>query len=165
MKKKLTSMILAFLSGAAVLTAHEGVERGPNGGRILEFSKDETMHGEVTVKEGKFHIALLDKDMKPVAVAAQSLTASTGDRAPPVKLEVAKAATGFSMPVVSEGAWLILQFRSGPDGKPITARMEYNTATCDGCKEPEWLCKCDPEKGKKEKAEAKPAAKPKAAKP
>ena len=45
-------MILAFLSGAAVLTAHEGVERGPNGGRILEFSKDETMHGEVTVKLG-----------------------------------------------------------------------------------------------------------------
>ena len=162
MKMKLKSMMLAFLSGAAVLTAHEGVERGPNGGRILEFSKDETMHGEVTVKEGKFHIALLDKDMKPVAVAAQTLTASTGDRAKPVKLEVAKAATGFSMPVVSEGAWLILQFRSGPDGKPITARMEYNTATCDGCKEPEWLCKCDPEKGKKEE---KPAAKAKAAKP
>ena len=143
-----------------MLSAHEGVERGPNGGRILEFSKDETMHGEVTVKEGKFHIALLDKDMKPVAVAAQTLTASTGDRAKPVKLEVAKAATGFSMPVVSEGAWLILQFRSGPEGKPITARMEYNTATCDGCKEPEWLCKCEPEKEKE-----KPAAKAKAAKP
>jgi hypothetical protein len=162
MKQKLTSMILAFLSGAAVLSAHEGVERGPNGGRILEFSKDETMHGEVTVKEGKFHIALLDKDMKPVAVAAQTLTASTGDRAKPVKLEVAKAATGFSLPVVSEGAWLILQFRNGPEGKPITARMEYNTATCDGCKEPEWLCKCEPEK---EKEKEKPAAKAKADKP
>ena len=162
MKTKLTSMILAFLSGAAMLSAHEGVERGPNGGRILEFSKDETMHGEVTVKEGKFHIALLDKDMKPVAVAAQTLTASTGDRAKPVKLEVAKAATGFSMPVVNEGAWLILQFRSGPESKPITARMEYNTATCDGCKEPEWLCKCEPEK---EKEKEKPAAKAKAAKP
>ena len=160
MNMKLISMILAFLSGAAVLTAHEGVERGPNGGRLLEFSKDETMHGEVTVKEGKFHIALFDKDMKPVAVAAQTLTASTGDRAKPVKLEVAKAATGFSMPGVSEGAWLSLQFRSGPEGKPITARMEYNTATCDGCKEPEWLCKCEPEKEKE-----KPAAKAKAAKP
>ena len=110
MKKKLTSMILAFLSGAAVLTAHEGVERGPNGGRILEFSKDETMHGEVTVKEGKFHIALLDKDMKPVAVAAHTLTASTGDRAKPVKLEVAKAAkaAGKAIP-----AYVAEQLKSG----------------------------------------------------
>jgi len=45
MKTKLT--LLALIS--TLTFAHEGVERGPNGGRILEFSKNETMHGEVLV--------------------------------------------------------------------------------------------------------------------
>ena len=80
---------LLLLSLITTLTfAHEGVELGPNGGRILEFSKDETMHGEVTVKGDKFHIAVLDKDMKPVTMNEQTLTAVTGDRAAPQKLTV-----------------------------------------------------------------------------
>ena len=53
MKTKL--LLLTLIS--TLTFAHEGVERGPNGGRILEFSKNETMHGEVTLKEGKFQIA------------------------------------------------------------------------------------------------------------
>ncbi|MFM2169041.1 MAG: hypothetical protein RIS79_3412, partial [Verrucomicrobiota bacterium] len=31
----------------------------------------------------------------------------------------------------------------------ITARFEYNTATCEECKALEWLCKCKPEAEKK----------------
>jgi hypothetical protein len=91
--------------------AHEGVELGPNKGRILEFSKNETMHGEVIVKGDKFHIALLDKDMKAVAMAEQTLTATTGDRDKPVKLVVEKDAKGFVVPVVKAGEWLILQYK------------------------------------------------------
>jgi hypothetical protein len=140
---------LTLAGTVSLLTAHEGVERGPHGGRILEFSKDESMHGEVTVKKGRFHIALLDKDMKPVAVSSQTLTATTGDRAKPVKLEVKPEADGFTLPVVPEGGWLILQFRTASDAKAITARMEYNTKTCDGCSAPEWLCQCEADKEKK----------------
>jgi hypothetical protein len=131
------------------LQAHEGVELGPNGGRILEFSKDETMHGEVTVKAGKFHIALLDKDMKPVAAAAQVLSATTGDRAAPQKLAVEKSVTGFSMPEVKAGEWLILQYRNSAGEKPITVRFHYNTEKCGECGSAEWLCKCKPEDEKK----------------
>lgn len=147
MKTKLITTLIALISAAAF--SHEGVELGPNGGRILEFSKDETMHGEVTVKGDKFHIALLDKDMKPVAMDKQALTATTGDRSSPQKLTVEKDAKGFVVPVVKAGEWLILQYKNTSDAKAITARMEYNTATCEECKAAEWLCKCKPDKDKK----------------
>ena len=69
MKTNLASLLTTFALAASAL-AHGDVELGPNGGRLLEFSKNESMHGEVTLKDGKFHIAILDKDQKPVALAA-----------------------------------------------------------------------------------------------
>lgn len=144
-----TKLILLVTLITSLAFAHEGVELGPNGGRILEFSDNETMHGEVTVKGDQFHIAVLDKDMKPVAVNQQSLSAVTGDRAKPAKLEVTKDAKGFLIPVVKPGEWLVLRYKETADSKAITARMEYNTATCEECKALEWLCKCKPEAEKK----------------
>ncbi len=136
-----TKLILLSLI-ASITFAHEGVELGPNKGRILEFSKNETMHGEVTVKGDKFHIALLDKDMKPVAMAEQTLTATTGERDKPTKLAVEKDAKGFVIPVVKAGEWLILQYKDSAKAKAITARLEYNTAICEECKKAEWVCEC-----------------------
>jgi len=143
-----TKLILLTLISTLTF-AHEGVERGPNGGRIVEFSKNETMHGEVLVKGDKFHIALLDKDMKVVPMAEQTLTAVTGDRESPTKLAVEKDAKGFIVPVVKSGDWLILQFKNTPKAKAVTARFEYNTAICEGCQAQEWICKCMPEEEKK----------------
>jgi hypothetical protein len=141
--------LVAFLSLVCLASAHEGVEIGPNGGRILEFSKDETMHGEVTLKDGLFHIAVLDKDMKVVTVAEQTLSAVTGDRSKPQKLDVSKTPAGFTLPVIKPGDWLILQFRPSPAAKAVTARMEYNTDICGDCKAAEWLCACKPAADKK----------------
>lgn len=149
MKTKLAALLLALTT--AFSFGHGGVELGPNKGRILEFSNNETMHGEVTVKDGKFHIAVLDKDMKPVAVAEQTLTATGGPRTKQAKLEVTKAADGFTVPVVKDGEWLIVQFKETAKGKAITARLQYDTAVCDGCKKAEWLCECKEEEPKKEK--------------
>ena len=145
-----TKLILLVTLISSLAFGHEGVELGPNGGRILEFSDNETMHGEITVKGDKFHIAVLDKDMKPVAVKEQTLSATTGDRESPKKLEVAKTDKGFTLPLVKSGEWLILQFRDSPKAKAVTARMEYNTETCDGCKKAEWLCECKPENKEKQ---------------
>lgn len=145
MKTKL--LLLSLITSLSL--AHEGVELGPNGGRILEFSKDETMHGEIIVKGDKFHIAVFDKDMKPVVVDKQSLSAITGDRNAPQKLVVEKDVKGFVLPVIKAGEWLILQFKNAPETKAVTARFEYNTATCEECQNPEWLCKCKPENDKK----------------
>lgn len=153
MKSILSAFLLSLTASFAF--AHGGVPLGPNGGRILEFSKNESMHGEVTVKEGKFHIAVLDKDMKPVAVEKQSLSATGGTRQKPVKLEVIKDATGFTLPVVKDGEWLIVQFKDNEKAKAITARLEYDTAICDGCKKAEWLCACKKEEPKKESKEEK----------
>jgi hypothetical protein len=147
MKTKLTTLAVALLTSLSL--AHEGVEIGPNGGRILEFSKNETLHGEITVKGDSFHITVLDKDMKPVTNTEQTLTAITGDRESPQKLQVTKTEKGFTLPAVKAGEWLILQFKPDAKAKAITARMEYNTSECEACKNPEWLCKCKPEAEKK----------------
>lgn len=139
--KKITALILVLTAGFAL--GHEGVELGPNKGRILEFSKNETMHGEVIVKDGKMHIALLDKDMKPVKIEAQSLTATSGTRAEPVKMQVEKTDAGFVVDAPPAGQWIIMQYKESEDAKPITARMKYDTTICDGCKNVEWLCTCE----------------------
>jgi hypothetical protein len=144
MKMKLAALLLAI--STALAFGHGGVELGPNGGRILELSKNETMHGEVTVKDGKFHVSILDKDLKPVKVEAQTLTASGGTREKPEKLAVTKDETGFTFPVIKDGQWLIVQFKESAKAKAITARMEYNTTICEACKKAEWLCECKPEK-------------------
>jgi hypothetical protein len=146
--------LLALLGSLALTTAafaHGDVEIGPNGGRILEFSKDESMHGEVTVKDGRFVIAILDKAMKPVALGEQVLTAtaSTGTKAE--KLAVEKSGDKFIIPAVKPGEWLIVQFKTDARAKPVTARLQYDTTPCPKCKRPEWLCKCAAEEDKKVK--------------
>ncbi len=143
MKTKLIALITLL---TASVYAHEGVELGPNGGRILELSKNESLHGEVTAKDGKFHLALLDKDMKPVAISGQTLTATGGDRDKPEKLSVETKDNHFIFPMQKGSEYtVILQFRADGKGKAVTARLPYNAANCDGCDAPEWLCKCKPE--------------------
>jgi hypothetical protein len=146
MKTKLTAIIIALTAGFAL--AHEGIELGPNKGRILEFSTDETMHGEVTEKDGKLHVAILDKDMKPVMVEGESLTATAGTRQAPVKLEVTKDnKSGFTFTPPKDGEWIIMQFKASGSDKTITARLLYDTTVCGPCEKPEWRCAC----GEKEK--------------
>jgi hypothetical protein len=140
MKKLLTSTIIALTAGLAF--GHGGVELGPNQGRILEFSTDESMHGELVEENGKLHIAVLDKDMKPVNVDVQAISATAGTRQEPVKLDVTKDAEAFTFATPKAGEWLILQYKETPDAKPITVRVLYDTNKCDTCKNPEWLCSC-----------------------
>jgi hypothetical protein len=146
MKNQLLFLVTLLTS---IAFGHEGVELGPHGGRILEFSDNETMHGEVTVKGDKFHIIVLDRDMKPVAINQQSISAMTGDRATPVKLEITKNANGFVLPLVKPGEWLILRYKDNTDAKAMTARFEYNTAICEACNAAEWVCECKPKPEKK----------------
>jgi hypothetical protein len=144
MKTKLTALILAITASFAF--GHGEIELGPNKGRILEFSTNESMHGEVTAKDGKLHIAVLDKDMKPVKVEAQSLTANGGTREKPVKLEVTKSESSFTITPPKNGEWLIIQFKESASAKTITARMMYDGKECGTCKNPEWLCTCGQKK-------------------
>jgi hypothetical protein len=144
MNTKLTTLLLALTAGFAF--GHGDIEIGPNKGRILEFSTNESMHGEVTEKDGKLHIAVLDKDMKLVKVEAQSLTATGGTRDKPVKLEVTKSDTGFAITAPKGGEWLIVQYKESDSTKAITARMHYDTKKCGTCEHVEWLCSCGAKK-------------------
>jgi hypothetical protein len=118
------TLLLATLSPLAL--AHGPVEFGPNKGRIVEFSENESMHGEITIEEGKFHIALLDKDMKPVKIENQTLSATGGTRAKPEKLDVETKEDVFVVPLIKDGQWLILQYKETPEAKPVTARILYD---------------------------------------
>ena len=153
MKTSLLTLAAVLLLGLTRALAHGGVELGPNGGRILEFSKNDTMHGEVTAKDGYFHIALLDREMKPVELKDQTLTATTGDRKNPEKLAVEKKDGKFVVPMQKGEDFLtIFQFRETPNAKPVVARLPYDAVICSACKNAEWLCKCAPaEEAKKDK--------------
>ena len=144
---KTTLLILALTT--AFVFGHGEVEIGPNGGRILEFSKNESMHGEVTAKGGKFRIAVLDKNMKPVALGEQTITVTAGDRNDPRKVPVVKEDNHFVFPTAKPGEWVIVQFKENAKAKAITARIKYDTKVCGACKNEEWLCKCPASGAKK----------------
>ena len=150
MKKNILTLLCSLVL-TAWASAYGDVEIGPNGGRILEFSKNESMHGEVRLKDNQFYIALLDKDMKPVALAEQELVATSGDRAKPEKLLVQKKDGSFVLPVVKAGEWVVFQFRENAKAKPVTARLQYDLTICGACKAEEWLCKCAAKDGKGKK--------------
>lgn len=143
-----------FLILAAVLflgltraLAHGGGELGPNGGRIVEFSKDKTLRGEVLLKDGKFTVALLDKELKPVALKDQSLTVVGGNRSNPEKPAVTREQDRFVFPALKGDDYeVVLRLKESPAAKPVTARFAYDAAICSACKNPEWLCKCPSEK-------------------
>jgi hypothetical protein len=141
MKKTLTTLCLILSAGFAL--GHGGIELGPNKGRILEFSTDESMHGEVTEKDGKLQIALLDKEMKPVKPGDHSLAVTAGTRQKPEKVEVTKDDKGFTLKAPDAGQWLIIQYKATPDAKAVTARLHFDTRKCDPCGNPEWRCACE----------------------
>lgn len=147
MKASLLTLATVLLLGVTRAHAHGGVALGPNGGRLLEFSENETLHGEVTLTNGFFHVALLDKALKPVELKEQSLTVTGGDRQKPQKPEVRKEGNHFVFPALKGDEYLlVLQFKEKPSARAVTARFGFDAATCSACKHPEWLCKCAAEK-------------------
>ena len=136
MKTSLLTLAAVLLLGTIRTLGHGGVELGPNGGRILEFSKNETLHGEVTLTNGQFHVS--------------TLVVTGGDRAKPEKPKVKIQGGQFVFPALKGDDYLlVLQFREKPAAKTITARFEFDAAICSACKNPEWLCKCSSEKEEK----------------
>lgn len=151
MKTSLLTLAAVLLLGVTRAFAHGGVELGPNGGRLLEFSENETLHGEVTLTNGVFHVALLNKEMKPVELKEQSLTVTGGDRQKPEKPVVTRQGDHFTFPALKGDDYLlVLRFKATPQARAVTARLEFDAATCSACTSPEWLCKCADEEPKQD---------------
>ena len=161
MKKLLMALSAILLLNMTQAFAHSDHELGPNGGRILEFSKNQSIHGEVTLTNGMFHVAILDKDMKPMELKDQTLTVTGGPRNAPQKPKVEKQGQQFGFPELKgDNYLLVFQFKENTKAKPITARFEYYAAKCGTCKKGEWLCDCGLKaKAQKEKKDKEPAKK------
>ena len=151
MKKLLITLTLGFWISMVQAFAHSENEIGPHGGRILEFSKNQSVHGEVVLTNGVFQVVLLDKDMKPMPLKEQSLVVTGGSRSDPQKPKIEKTADRFVFPkLAGETYLLVFQFKENSSAKAVTARFQYDAAKCGKCAKEEWLCDC----GLKAKARA-----------
>jgi len=143
MKKTITTTTLIILMTVLQAFAHSDQEIGPNGGRILELSKDQTIHGEVTLTNGQFYVALLGKDMKLMEIKDQTLVVSGGARTKPEKPKIEIIGNHFVFSALKGDTYLLVfQFKQNKSSKQIIARFEYDSAICGSCKKGEWLCDC-----------------------
>lgn len=129
---------------------HGGAPLGPQGGRLLDFSKDQSIRGEVTLVDGMFRVALLDKNLKPIELNGQVLTVSGGDRRKPEKPVVRQEGGRFVFAALKGDEYpLVLQFKPARDGKTVTAKFTYDASVCSACNHAEWLCQCPAHEEKK----------------
>lgn len=107
-------------------------KKGPNGGHLVESKAGFTI--EVTVdKERKARIVFLDKDMKPIALAAQTITGIAGERSAPVKLVFAKGKEADANVLISDKALpagahvqVILTVKTTAEAKAAVERFELH---------------------------------------
>jgi len=107
-------------------------KKGPNGGMLVESKAGFAL--EVAVdKERKARVTFLDKDQKPVALEAQTISGSAGERSAPVKLVFAKGKDADANVLISdkalpEGAHvpMILVIKTTADAKAVTERFELH---------------------------------------
>ena len=143
MTRRLLLMLLTCCS-SHLARAHGAVELGPNKGRLLEFSRDKSVSGELILKGTSFHVGLFDKDSKPVTIASQSLSVITGDRDNPSTLPVEVKENAFVFPRKLETKHhLIFRYRPTTESLPVTVRVLFDPSICSGCSKPEWLCGCE----------------------
>ena len=139
MKTKIIALVIATLT-----LAHAAEKlKAPNNGRIINTV---TPHAEFLVNpEKKLEIRFLDAACKVIAPAAQVVTVTMGDRAAPTKLAFTKDGDKLvSDKVIPEGKELpvVLQIKSTPDAKMVSAKFNLNLSPCPDCKVPEYACDC-----------------------
>ena len=122
---------------------HAKKEAGPNGGRVVTATEP---HFEFLVMpDGKVKITFLGEDGKATALAAQSVTAVSGERAAPTKLAFAKDGESLvSDKALPQGKMvpIILQVKMTADAKTVTEKFSVNLADCPTCEHKEYACTC-----------------------
>ncbi|MEO0017455.1 MAG: hypothetical protein RLZZ522_738, partial [Verrucomicrobiota bacterium] len=150
MKQLLHSLLagaaLALIPTAFAADGHDHAKKvaGPNGGLIITAVEP---HCELLVTpERKLKITFLGADGKAVALKAESLTGTGGDRTKPTKFTFVKVGESLvsEQPLpAGESIPLILQIKTAADAKPVTKRVALNLAHCPGCNLAEYACTCD----------------------
>jgi hypothetical protein len=83
--------VAALVCSAPLASAHETIQAGPNGGRLL--TKIQPRAEFLLTAERKVQITFVGADGKPIAPAEQVVTVTTGNRAAPIKLSFSKTGT------------------------------------------------------------------------
>lgn len=150
MKSTLLKLIAIAAFAATPAFAHQGIKIGSNGGRIFKLKSKTTPQLEVAAKDGKFVVYVLDESGKSLPLGDRTLAITAGERSKPEKLSVEKSGETFTAMIPKGKEFpVVFQIREKEGDKPLTARMNYDSASCPECKEPEWLCACGAEEKQK----------------
>jgi len=136
-------VLLTLALGLFTANAHERITVGPGGGRLAFLDSTTTPSAEFNVKDGKVHVTLLDKDLKPIALAGQTLAVTAGERGNAGKLKVTTDGNDFvaAMPE-GDDYWCVFRLKESKSAKARTFRVHYQSAVCGDCKKAEWACTC-----------------------
>ncbi|NLT72070.1 MAG: hypothetical protein GXX91_15445 [Verrucomicrobiaceae bacterium] len=125
---------------------HEKRESGPNGGRVV-FSVEP--HFEFFVMpDRKVKITFLGEDKKAIAPTDQTVSAISGKRSKPTKMEFTREAGALvSDKPLPEGERvpIVLRVKASPDAKTVTEKFTVDMADCAECDLKEYACVCDHE--------------------
>lgn len=139
-KAILTIIALAVSTGALVAKPIPG----PKGGRILTT---DAPHAEFFVeKDRSVVVSLYDKDMKPLPVSGQAVSATAEAKTGKVKLDfIEKNGALVSTAPLPEGDDynVVVQIRDNATARPKNYRVLFHDEVCDECKRAEYACICD----------------------
>jgi hypothetical protein len=144
MKTNLRILALAVALCAGLLTAQAADKpvATPKGGRALE--KTTPLAELVVEKDHSVTINFYDEKLRPVPVAAQSVTV-IADKGGKQTLEFEKkgnALVSKSKLPTGDGYNLVVQFRQTAEAKPQNFRFVLDLSMCGGCSRAEYGCTC-----------------------
>ena len=117
---------------------------GPKGGRILTT---DAPHAEFFVeKDRSVVVSLYDKDMKPLPISGQVVSATAEAKTGKVKLDfIEKNGALVSTAPLPEGDDynVVVQIRDNATARPKNYRVLFHDEVCDECKHAEYACICD----------------------
>lgn len=141
-----TLLALLTITGTFALSAfaESPAQAGPLGGRLLSL---DGAKAEFFVKPDRtILVAFYDDALKPVAPAAQVVTAIAEAPSGKVKLEFQpKDEALVSTAPLPEGSGynIVVQIRATTDARPKNFRIAFETHTCGECNRPEYACTCN----------------------
>lgn len=150
MKKQIRILTMAIALCVGLFTATAAEKDGhnhkvtPKGGRLLEKTEP---HAEFVVeKDHSVTINFYDEAMKPVAVAAQTVTVVADAKSGKAKLEFEKKGdmlvSKTKLPE-GDGYNVVVQFKQTAEAKPQNFRLKLDLGICGECKRAEYGCTCD----------------------
>lgn len=140
----LLTIVTALCAGLLTLNAADKKPPGgPKGGRLLE--KTEPKAEFYVEKDHTVTITFYDAALKPVSVAAQTVTVNADAKDGKAKLEFEKKGdvlvSKTRLPE-GDGYNLVVQFKQTAAARPQNFRFKLDLHTCGECKRAEYACTC-----------------------